>query len=369
MIRLRAVMTLVSALTVLEALPSPLVEAGQTSPPSPPPRIWEPGAKIKLDDRGTVIVLESLRPAVGLPIELQLLVPSGIDGARTEVTWPDSSAELGEFEVIGIGAASTPPIGDRPLVSTWMIRTFAGGQVELPGFDIGLDDRILEVPARTIRIASVAGLETDPAAHRDITGSVEVRIDEPISWSMVVILALLLVAAIVGFAWWWRRPRPEPPPIPADAWAFTELDALESRGHLPAGRIHRFYIELTDITRRFIERRYGLAAPERTTPEFAREAARHPEIGEEHARVLGNLLRAADMVKFAGDRPASTEAERDLGFVRDFVREVGAGRVEDEADPAQGDGPARINPQADDSPRRSRITDAVEGLDRLEDRS
>ena len=373
MMRLRSIVLLAWAVIIAGLLQPPLVEAGQDSPEPPPPQMWATGSKIELDDRGTELILESLKPAVGLGVELQLLVPRSADGTYPEVTWPDSDAELGDFEVLGAGPAPPPPFGDRPLVSTWTIRTFASGLVELPGFNIGLGDRILEVPARTIRIASVAGIDTDPAAHRDITGPIEVKVDTPIAWLWFLLGYLLLVAAIIGVVWWWHRPRPTPPPIPADTWAFAELEELESRGHLPAGRIHRFYIELTDITRRFIELRYGLAAPERTTPEFVREATRHPQIGEEHARVLGNLLRSADMVKFAGDRPASAEAQRHLGFVRDFVGEVGAAPTEDQSTPAnQSDAASTTttkNASDHHSKRQDRIRDAVDGLDQLEDRS
>ena len=347
--------------------------AGQSAEEPPPPRIWESGTSIGLDDRGTVLVLESPTPAVGLPVDFQLQGPLDSDVPAPEVTWPTPGTELGDFEVLGTAPSPTIPLEDRRVISTWRIRTFASGRVELPGFDIRLDDRILEVPARTLLIASVAGIDTDPAAHRDITGPIEVDLDTPIAWIWFLIGHLLLVTTIIVVVWWWTRPRPLPPPVPADAWAFEELDKLESRGHLSAGRIHRFYVELTDITRRFIELRYGIAAPERTTPEFAREATRHPLIGEEHARVLGNLLRAADMVKFAGDRPASAEAERHLGFVRDFVGEVGPAPTCDDSDRTGGT-PVTSTKNPTGTPDRAtareiRISDAVDDLDRLENRS
>ena len=373
MIGLRRLMIPICTMILAGLLWAVPLEAGQDPPRTPPPGIWGPGSKITLDDRGTVLVLESLQPAIGLGVELQLLVPRETDGTYPEVTWPAADVELGDFEVMGPGVTPPAPFGDRPKASSWMIRTFASGLVELPSFEIGLGDRVLEVPARTIRIASVAGIDTDPSAHRDITGPIEVRVDTPFAWMWWLIGGLIALLAMVGLIWWWRRPRPSPPPIPADTWAFSELDRLESQGHPAAGRIHRFYIELTDITRRFIEMRYGLAAPERTTPEFVREASRHPQIGEEHARVLGNLLRAADMVKFAGDRPASAEADRHLGFVRDFVREVGPAPAEDDSNPepqTESTTTGAENARSDRDPhRRARILDAVDGLDQLEDRS
>lgn len=345
----------------------------ETDGPAPP--TWSPGSSITLDDRGTELRLETAAPGVGLPIVLRLEITTEPDARPPIIRWPQADAELGQFEVIGARRRNQATAPGDPLASSWALRTFATGEVELPAFGIGVDQRILDVPARTIVVSSIAGADTDPSAHRDITGPVDLDISPPGAWIPFVIGGMLLLGAVAALVWWFRRPRPIPPPVPADSWALERLQELETRGHLPAGRIHRFYVELTDITRRFIELRYRIAAPERTTPEFVLEATRHPEIDAEHARILGNLLRAADMVKFAGDRPGSIEAERHLGFVRGFVNEVGP-RPEDRGSMSTSapspSRPASTGTGSDDrdaSSRRARISEAVDGLDQIEERS
>ena len=315
---------------------------------APPPPAWTPGETIGLTDDDVSATLELLEPApaTGLPIRLRLVVPEGAD-ARVAVEGFDDD---GPFALLGV-AGENPIASD--LVATISLRTFASGATVLPGFTVRVGDADLAVPARTIEVESIAGLETDPAAHRDIADAVPMPSGKG-GWTIEIILGILAVAGVVALiAWWLRRPRPTPPPIPADEWALARLDELEARGPMTPAGLHAFYIELTDITRRFIERRFGLAAPERTTPEFIREAGRHPGIREDQAALLGRLLRAADMVKFAGDRPSIPEATRHLAVVRDFVRDAGSG------DPESPDGEARGR----------RIAGAVEGLDRLEDES
>ena len=358
---------------VLLVVVAAVAHAGSVPPADDPaPPTWVPGGSIVLDDRGTELRLKTTDPGVGLPIVLRLEIAWTDEARPPAIRWPGVDAELGEFEVIGTSRRNQATVPGTPLVSTWAVRTFASGDVELPSFGIRVDQRILEVPARTIAISSIAGTDTDPAAHRDITGPVEVDVATPGRWIPFVVAAVILLGVVALLIWWLRRPRPIAPPIPADTWALERLHELETRGHLRAGRIHRFYVELTDITRRFIELRYRIAAPERTTPEFVLEATRHPEIDTEHARILGNLLQAADMVKFAGDRPASAEAERHLGFVRGFVNEVGPQPPEEKTTGISGADTAPAAAGADEgkiAARESRIRKAVDGLDQIEEES
>ena len=76
------------------------------------------------------------------------------------------------------------------------------------------------------------------------------------------------------------------------AWA--ELDRLVKRGLPGRGRYKDFYVELTMVVRRYVQRRYGVKAPHMTTEEFLSDP-RFNSSGE-----LKSFLESADMVKFAG---------------------------------------------------------------------
>ena len=76
------------------------------------------------------------------------------------------------------------------------------------------------------------------------------------------------------------------------AWA--ELDRLVKRGLPGRGRYKDFYVELTMVVRRYVQRRYGVKAPHMTTEKFLSDP-RFNSSGE-----LKSFLESADMVKFAG---------------------------------------------------------------------
>ena len=66
---------------------------------------------------------------------------------------------------------------------------------------------------------------------------------------------------------------------------------------------------------RYVEGRFGIRAPEQTTKEFLQAARHHPSIREDHQRMLAAFLRAADMVKFAAQRPGPAECDRGIDAV------------------------------------------------------
>ena len=375
---MRATSTIVASVPAAQVDPSaPAPASTMLAPPSPaagsstnptenpaapaPPSI-DSGLEVALPDGRVRLVLEDGPRETGLPVVFRIEVVGRSDAPplAERVELPSPGAMLGDFEVITPPAtpatASTP---NRPTTRLWAVRTFGSGTVVLPAFPVILDGARIETEPRSIEIRSVAGLDTDPAAFRDISDAIEVTSTGTSSWWWLAGVATLL-AATLAF-WWWRRRKAVPtPPLPADQWALARLDALLAEGLVERGRVQAFFFRLTDVARAFIERRYDLAAPDRTTTEFIDEARRHPEMGEEVARLLGNLLKAADMVKFAGDRPAETECTRAAETIRRFI--VESGPRPDVLD----DRPERTS-RVD--VRDDAVTRAVDDLDRLEARS
>jgi len=85
------------------------------------------------------------------------------------------------------------------------------------------------------------------------------------------------------------------------------------------GKFDRFYVELTTVVRRYIERQYGLRAPEQTTEEFLANLQNHPSFGETVQQQLSRFLSSADMVKFACHSPEVPDCHRALAAATNFV--------------------------------------------------
>ena len=129
---------------------------------------------------------------------------------------------------------------------------------------------------------------------------------------------LALPLAVVGFVIWRRRIRPEPPPRPAHELAWEALRRLAAAKLLEGGETERFFVVLTAILREYVERRFGVRAPERTTREFLGEATTHPNLAG-HRERLAAFLTLADRVKFARHEPEEADIQEAFDTTKAFV--------------------------------------------------
>ncbi len=108
--------------------------------------------------------------------------------------------------------------------------------------------------------------------------------------------------------------------------AMQRLGRLELQGVPDDAAAGPWYVELSDIVRRYIEERLAVRAPELTTEEFLREAGRNAEFSDGHRDLLADFLARCDQVKFAAHRPGAEESRRALEAARRFLAETrGAG--------------------------------------------
>jgi hypothetical protein len=131
------------------------------------------------------------------------------------------------------------------------------------------------------------------------------------------LLAVPLVA-VAGVVLWRRRRRPAPPARPAHELAWEALRRLAAAKLLEKGETERFFVVLTAILREYVERRFGVKAPERTTREFLAEAATHPSLAG-HRERLGGFLVLADRVKFARHEPEEADVQAAFDTTKSFV--------------------------------------------------
>ena len=174
----------------------------------------------------------------------------------------------------------------------------------------------------------------------DIHGPAQVGIGAPF-WVALGLLALLVGALVV---WLLRRRRrvaqPAAPPVPAappDVEALQALDALAAEGLPGQGALRPFYIRLTAIAKRYLERRLGAPVLEMTSAETLAFLRTHAHAGEFLAAVR-DVAEAADRIKFARGEGLGAEADRHLAAMRALVPALEAKLVPPA--PAERDGRA-----------------------------
>jgi len=142
-------------------------------------------------------------------------------------------------------------------------------------------------------------------------------------------IAWCAAAAVVALgalltAWHMRRKkeRPAPPPLPPHVLAYRELERLCAMNLVAQWRVKEYYVRLSDIVRRYIERRFGLRAPDRTTEEFLAEAVVSGLLDARARTLGGDFLEQCDLVKFARYGPTGDEITRAYSSAKKFVDET-----------------------------------------------
>jgi hypothetical protein len=124
-------------------------------------------------------------------------------------------------------------------------------------------------------------------------------------WTLGVIVGVaLLIIAIAWFRRWLnkapaQRVEIEPPHIRARR-------RLEAAGRLLSDP-RAFCSEVSDTLRLYLEERFQLRAPERTTDEFLRDLQNTNVLSENQKQSLARFLQQCDLVKFARFEPPEAE--------------------------------------------------------------
>jgi len=205
----------------------------------------------------------------------------------------------------------------RPLELTWG----DGGQltVAMPVFRVRdlTPEELAE--AQTFEAALPGGPGVDTGVRR--------------SWWVwaAAVGGVALIALLALAVWWWRRPAAavKSPETPWEL-AKVRLALLGARQYPQLGKHDAYYVDLSAILRYYIEGRFALHAPERTTPEFLAEAIGKGHFSPQQEVFLSRFLRLCDRVKFAGFRPDLEEMSRGFEDVLGFVEET-VPRVEEPA--------------------------------------
>jgi hypothetical protein len=271
------------------------------------------------------------RDEVGVAEPLQLtLEVSASQGLA--IQFPIIDGPLGEFTVRDVRSEPALPSEGRQLHHrTYVLESYAAGELTIPELTIGWtrdgeDPEELSSPELRIRITSAIDGEFVPSEFADIKGTVQLA--APASWAWLWWLAgsivVLAVAAFVLAKTRQSRQAELERQQPAHVLALTALDALARAGLLQDGRYAEYFARLSNIIREYIERRWSVHAPQRSTPEFLEEIRHDAVFDATHRQSLAAFLQACDLVKFACYVPSTNEQDESTRTARAFVETTAA---------------------------------------------
>lgn len=133
---------------------------------------------------------------------------------------------------------------------------------------------------------------------------------------LIPLLAVLFLASLALAFWLGRRSRKSPPPTPYEL-ALLELE--EAKALLSKGTDKAYSSAVSNALRHYLERDYGLRAPEQTTEEFLEVVRHDSRLNGEPIERLGTFLQLCDLAKFAKQSFGLNERKELFTTAHDFI--------------------------------------------------
>ncbi|MEO7079954.1 MAG: hypothetical protein ABIY71_00455 [Flavobacteriales bacterium] len=281
-------------------------------------------------------LLDSATILIGQQAHVELSVTYRVDGGPVSIVWPVVTDTITfKIPVLHDSHVDTilPDKKNDPFlfkqVRTLTITSWDSGYWPIPPFTFTINgDTVATDPL----LLTVNTVEVDTSqAIRDIKEIYAVPFSlvdwlmEHWQWVAGGLAAVAIITALVIFLYRRsRRPKPlvpEAPKAPAHITAFLALEALKQKKLWQQERTKEYYTELTEIIRSYVEERYGVPAMEQTTDELL-TALRLSSMSSGAQQQLGQILRLADMVKFAKWIALPTENEQVMASSIRLVQET-----------------------------------------------
>lgn len=164
-----------------------------------------------------------------------------------------------------------------------------------------------------ILLAQMAEGEMDIRGAKPPVEIPEVRESNPWVW-----IALVMVVLLTAGLWYFLKRRSGKSSEPgAGEIALRDLRELERAGD--GVDAEEFARRAADSVRKYVERRFGIAAPRRSTEEFLQEVGVDGKLEGFGGAELRRFMRACDMAKYGAAGIPGKERTGLLGAAKEFV--------------------------------------------------
>ncbi len=323
-----------AALGLLVAVFLLLAGCAANSPETDPPGDAEEGISKEVT-RGPVTVrirLDKREMTIAERLQLTLEVEAA---EIYEVELPKVGDKLEQFGIVDYNTSQPELVDDGTVrtVRSYTLEPFLSGRYTIPPMKVVFrkkgekekDDHEVETEKITVTVKSLLPEEAGKLDVEDIIGPQNMPPPAlaPLWWSLGGGL-FILSAALLAVRAWRRRAAPVAAAltIPAHEIAYAELKELVAQDLVGQGLLKPFYQRVSDILRRYIENRFGLHAPERTTEEFLHELQLAESLDKEQKRLLEAFLTHCDLVKFAAHEPSAENIQNTFDTCRDFIEQT-----------------------------------------------
>jgi len=281
-------------------------------------------------ERGPVAVnLKLSKKEITIAERITLLIEARMS-EDYELQLPKFGDKLEQFGIVDYHAEPPKLLAGGVVLAqkSYVLEPFLSGDYTIPPMKIyfwkkgaaSKDKHEIETEQLTVKVNSILPEKYADLKIKEIAGPVELPSGPGVWLYLVGAVALILISGAVFFILRLRRRKvEEAAKVPAHELAYDELEKLLAEGLIEKGHIKLFYFRISDILRHYIDNRFGLRAPERTTEEFLEELSSNSPFEHEHDKLLKEFLKHCDLVKFAEYQPTNDDIQRTFDVCKEFI--------------------------------------------------
>ncbi len=210
----------------------------------------------------------------------------------------------------------------------YALTQFDSGTYVIPQQRIAINEEPFLTDSFRIAVADVA-VDTTKQKLYDIKPLVKVERSyaKIWKWLLIIVLGLSIIGGLLYWFFFRKKPLSDEEKVallPPFDRALLQLKELENSRYLIQDEYKKYYSELTNIVRAYLEEDVHISAMESTTDQLIERLELLKDAGElkleeETLTQFKNVLQTADLVKFAKSKPAITIAEDDRKAVEFIV--------------------------------------------------
>lgn len=272
--------------------------------------------------------VDSNRVLIGKPVRLSIDFNSV---ENLNVIFPVIEDSLEKIELMNMSEPDTSFANDlRTIKRTYVITSFDSGSYDLGPYTVVYsgekNDEFNVIRTHPVNVTFTTVAVDTSQAIKDIKPPINP------GWSLSefypYIIILFLLIAIIIFYYYSKRKKTDKSPwiidkpkIPAHTEAFEALNKLKAEQLWQNGKVKEYHIRITEILRKYIERRYEISALEMITDDILKEFSSVNSDSQLYQK-LRDVLTLGDLAKFAKFNPLPKENENSFDYTYDFVKET-----------------------------------------------
>jgi hypothetical protein len=272
--------------------------------------------------------VDSSHIRIGEQTKFRILVHQPV---KERINFPQLKDSLtGKVQIVSVGKRDTvmdQNDKNRLLVTqSYTVTSFDEGTYTIPAFPLGSSEGTLKTNEVILQVQTVK-VDTTKGIY-DIKQPLAVSytwLDWLRDHWIWVVIPLVVILAIIGLIIYLKK-RPKKAitaPVvktylPPHTIALNKLQELRAKKLWQQGEFKVYYSDLSDILRDYLEVRYVIKTQEKTTDEIL-DGIRHLDITDQNKNLLRQILKLADLVKFAKEKPVPAENELSIDNAISFI--------------------------------------------------